>query len=51
MAKVEITKNGVVIKSFICPEESLQKCFAKVHSIAGGLWNGVDEFQVLVNKA
>ena len=51
MVKIDITKNGIVIKSFTCPKESQQNQFVKACSIAGGMWNGVDEFKVLVNEA
>jgi hypothetical protein len=51
MVKIEITRNGTVIKSFTCPKTLQQSYFAEAHSMAGGMWNGVDEFKVLVSEA
>lgn len=50
MVKVEIKKNGKVIKSFVCKESDLQKTFNKAYDMAGGLWNGTDKFTVNVVK-
>lgn len=50
MTTIQILKNGQPIREFRCTEELLQKAFAKAHSIAGGLWNGVDAFSVKINK-
>lgn len=50
MTTIQILKNGQSIKEFKCTEALLQKTFAKAHSIAGGLWNGVDAFSVKINK-
>jgi len=51
MVQIKIIKNGTVIKSFTCPKESQQNQFEKACSIAGGMWNGVDEFKITVNEA
>ena len=50
MTTIQILKNGQTIKEFKCVDKFLQKTFAKAHSIAGGLWNGVDAFSVKINK-
>ena len=50
MTTIQILKNGQPIKEFKCTEALLQKTFNKAHSIAGGLWNGMDAFSVKINK-
>jgi hypothetical protein len=50
MIKVEIKKNGKVIKTFLCKKSDLQKTFNKAHNVAGGLWNGTDTFTVNIGK-
>jgi hypothetical protein len=50
MITIQILKNGQPLKEFKCVEKLIQKTFAKAHSIAGGLWNGVDAFSVKINK-
>jgi hypothetical protein len=47
---VQILKNGQPLKEFKCEEKKLHITFATAHSIAGGLWNGVDAFSVKINK-
>lgn len=46
--KIEITKNGKVVKEFTCRESELQSTFNKAHDIAGGMWNGKDQFKVVI---
>jgi hypothetical protein len=50
MIKVEIKKNGKVIKTFLCKKSDLQKTFNKAHNVAGGLWNGTDTFTVNIGQ-
>lgn len=50
MIEISILKNGSVIKTFSCTKSALDKTFNKVHSIAGGMWNGKDKFQVIISK-
>jgi hypothetical protein len=50
MVSVKILKNGLPIKSFVCSEKVQQQCFEHAFNIAGGLWNGKDEFKVTVDK-
>lgn len=45
--KVEILKNGVSVREFICKEKEFQKVFHKANNIAGGLWNGKDKFSIV----
>jgi len=47
---IQILKNGKVVKSYPCTPSTMQKVFNKVHNIAGGMWNGKDNFSVKVNK-
>jgi len=51
MVKIEILKNGTPIKTFVCSKAEQQKQFERAHGIAGGMWNGVDEFKITVNEA
>jgi hypothetical protein len=48
MLQVQILKNGIIIKKFNCTENMLQSCFEKAYNIAGGMWNGKDEFKVYI---
>jgi hypothetical protein len=48
MIKVEIKKNGKVIKSFLCKKSDLQKTFNTAHDMAGGMWNGTDVYTVKI---
>lgn len=47
---IQILKNGKVVKSYPCTPSTMQKVFMKAFDIAGGMWNGKDEFLVKVNK-
>lgn len=48
MVKIKILKNGKLIKQFTCLKKNQQEYFERAHSIAGGMWNGKDEFKVVV---
>lgn len=48
MRKIEILKNGKVIKTITCTTSQVQKAYNYAVDITGGLWNGVDEFSVRV---
>jgi hypothetical protein len=48
MNVIKILKNGITIKTIPYTVVTLQRCFNQAHSIAGGLWNGVDEFKVVI---
>ena len=48
MKTVKILKNGNTIKQFTCPEKMQQKYFELAHDIAGGMWNGKDEFTIVI---
>jgi hypothetical protein len=50
MIQVQILKNNVVIKTLLCIESKLQSTFNRAHNMAGGMWNGTDEFTIVVNK-
>lgn len=47
---IQILKNGKVVFVFPCTPSTMQKTLNKVHDIAGGMWNGKDNFSVKVNK-
>ncbi len=49
---VKILKNNVSIKKFetTCTEDTLQKVFQKAFDTAGGMWNGKDEFTVIIDE-
>ena len=49
MVKVNILKNGEIIKQFTCLASMQQKYFAKAMNIAGGMWNGEDKFTVRID--
>ena len=49
MKKVQILKNGKLIKQFSCPVNMVQKYFDLAYDIAGGMWNGEDKFTVVIN--
>jgi hypothetical protein len=48
MITIEIQKNGNPIKTFTCTPEMQQKTFNKAMNIAGGKWNGKDDFKVII---
>ena len=47
---VKIVKNGVVIRSYPYTHNTMQKVFDKAQDIAGGMWNGKDEFRVIISS-
>ena len=51
MVTVKILKNSSTIKQFTCPIKMQQKYFELAFDIAGGMWNGKDEFKVVVGEA
>jgi len=51
MKTVKILKNGSVIKQFTCQEKMQQKYFSHAVDIAGGMWNGVDKFTVVIQES
>ena len=50
MVIIKILKNGNKIKQFSCPIKMKQKYFELAFDIAGGMWNGEDEFEVVVDE-
>ena len=48
MITIKIQKNGNTIKQFNCFPQMKQKYFDLAYDIAGGMWNGKDEFKVVV---
>ena len=48
--KVNVLKNGVIVKQFPATESTYQRVYQKAVNIAGGMWNGVDKFSVIVVK-
>lgn len=48
MNVIKILKNGIAIRTIPYTVATLQRNFNKAHSIAGGLWNGKDEFKVVI---
>jgi hypothetical protein len=49
MKTIKILKNGKLIKQFTCAEKMVQKYFNHAFDIAGGMWNGKDEFTVVID--
>lgn len=49
MITIKILKNGKLIKQFTCPKSIQQKYFSLAIDIAGGMWNGKDEFKVIID--
>lgn len=48
MVTVQILKNGKLVRQFYCPVKFQQRYFDLAYDIAGGMYNGVDEFTVVV---
>ena len=48
MKTIQILKNGKLIKQFFCTPKMQQKYFDLAYDIAGGMYNGKDEFKVIV---
>ena len=48
MVTIKILKNGQSIKQFTSPIKMKQKYFELAMDIAGGMYNGVDEFKVVI---
>ena len=48
MKTIQILKNGNCIKQFTSPIKLVDKYFALAVDIAGGMWNGKDEFKVVI---
>ena len=46
--KIAIYMNGEEIRYRIVSEKDLQAEFVDMHDMAGGLWNGKDEFTVKI---
>jgi hypothetical protein len=46
--KVNVLKNGSIIQQFSATESTYQRVYRKAVNIAGGMWNGVDKFTVIV---
>lgn len=52
MKKIEIRKNGNTVKTIVVPKlRPLQQVFDYAVNIAGGMWNGKDEFTVTIVDA
>lgn len=47
---ISILKNGNVIRKFKTIPANKDKAFAHVYDIAGGMWNGKDEFTVTIEE-
>jgi hypothetical protein len=48
MTTIKILKNGNCVKQFTATTEKMfQKYYALAVDIAGGMWNGKDEFKVV----
>jgi hypothetical protein len=50
MVQIQILKNNVAIRVYLCESSQLQATFNRANDIAGGLWNGTDVFKVIVNR-
>jgi hypothetical protein len=48
MKTIQILKNEKVIKQFFCTEKMLQKYFDLAYDIAGGMYNGKDQFKIII---
>ena len=49
MITIKILKNGQTVKQFSCTQKMMQKYFDLAADIAGGMWNGKDEFKVIID--
>jgi hypothetical protein len=49
MVTISILKNNKVIKQFKCTQAKKQSVFNKAVDMAGGMWNGVDDFSVKIS--
>lgn len=50
MVTIKINKNGKTIRQFTCSVSMHQKYFDLAYDIAGGLWNGIDVFEIIIDK-
>ena len=50
MIEIQTYKNGKLFKIKLTDETNLDKDFQKVHDRVGGMWNGVDVFEIKINK-
>ena len=48
MITIKVTKNGKLLKSMRCVPSMKNTYFNMAKDFAGGLWNGVDVFKVVV---
>jgi len=48
---IQIKKNGAVIQTLSSTPSRLQEAFNKAIDIAGEMWNGVDEFSVILEDS
>ena len=46
---IKILKNGNCVKQFTCTEKMMQKYYTLAYDIAGSMWNGKDEFKVVID--
>lgn len=49
MKTIQILKNGKLVKQFFCTPKMLQKYFDLAVDIAGGMYNGKDQFTVTID--
>jgi hypothetical protein len=48
MVEIQILKNGDVLKKISCSKKFIQKYVEVAMDIAGGMYNGTDEFTVKI---
>lgn len=47
MVKIQILKNGKLVKQFFSPKNMFQKWHSHALDVAGGMYNGKDKFTVI----
>ena len=48
MVRIQILKNGEIIKVFTCPKTQKQKYFNHAQNIAGGMYDGINLFTIKI---
>ena len=46
---VKILKNGKEIREYPCTKLNWERIYTKAIDIAGGMWNGKDRFEVVID--
>jgi hypothetical protein len=48
MYTITILKNGITFKTFKCEQNKVQKTFNRAFNMAGGMWDGINEYNVII---